>query len=146
MHVQAQFWAGAWVFLILLSGHPGRTEGVIAFPGEHMFLLLCFILQHLFFCVCFTNLSYRFSFLKHWIKPWVFMICHLEQLRLLWWAESPYRALRRQGRQGRRMAELKSQLDEGSHLSKCCQLNCKCRKDVEWRIGEHQTSLTSERV
>lgn len=65
------------------GGHPGNITWVLDFPGEvYVYTLFCSISSFSF--VYFTNLSLESSFLKDWIKPWVFMALHLEQLRAGW--------------------------------------------------------------
>lgn len=95
---------GAWAYLILpihMRGYAGNSEWVIDLLGDHIFLLL-FVLQHLFFPF---HLFYKpflvIFFPKVLNKGWVFMTDRLEQLRLLRWAESTHRTIKKQGREGR---------------------------------------------
>lgn len=81
---------GTWVPLILLIHelpsscvHTQEVLGESGSPGRAYVFTFLFTLQHLFLPFCFTTLSLGFSFLKYRIKPWVFIIHHLEQLRLL---------------------------------------------------------------
>lgn len=64
-------------------GHTGSTTWVLSLPGE-MYVYPLFCSMYSFPFVFFTNHSLDSSFLKYWIKPWVFMALHLEQLKPRW--------------------------------------------------------------